>query len=206
MAAALVVAYLTTGSRAEGGAAFRAGGADAERILSGEIWRTVTALTLHADLSHLVANATAGAFLATAVCRTLGGGLGALLIVTAGAAGNLLNAALNGPPHVSVGASTAVLGAVGLLSGLAFVRTRRAARGRRRAWLPLAAGLALLGMLGADPHADLGAHLCGFAIGVGLGAVCGWTLPAVPGRGVQRVLAAVALAAVLASWWLALRA
>lgn len=205
MAGALVLAYAWTGPRAEGGAAFRAGSADAERILAGELWRAVTALTLHADLSHLVANATAGAFLATAVCRTLGGGLGALLIVVAGAAGNLLNAALNGAPHVSVGASTAVLGAVGLLSGLAFARTRRARRGRGRAWLPLAAGLALLGMLGADPRTDLGAHLCGFAVGVVLGALCGWRVPVVPGRGVQRALVMVAGALVLVSWWLALR-
>src|SRR4030095_4561825 len=158
MAALLVLAYAWTGPRAEGGVAFRAGGADADRILSGELWRSVTALTLHADLSHLVANATAGAFLATAVCRTLGGGLGASLIVVAGAVGNLLNAALNGSPHVSVGASTAVLGAVGLLSGLAFARTRRARRRRRRAWLPLAAGLALLGLLGAAPHTGLWAQ------------------------------------------------
>lgn len=206
MAAALVVAYVATGPRAQAGAAFRAGSADAERILSGELWRAVTALTLHADLSHLVANATAGAFLATAVCRTLGGGLGAALIVVAGAGGNLLNAALNGRPHVSVGASTAVLGAVGLLSGLAFARTRRRRRQRGRAWLPLAAGLALLGMLGADPRTDLGAHLCGFGVGVGLGALSGWLLPAVPGRGPQRALAAAALVAVTGAWWLALRA
>jgi membrane associated rhomboid family serine protease len=205
MAGALVVAYLATGSRAEDGEAFRAGAADAARILAGEPWRAVTALTLHADLSHLVANVTAGAFLATAVCRTLGGGLGAILIVVAGAAGNLLNAVLRGPPHVSVGASTAVLGAVGLLSGLAFARVRRRT-GRARAWLPLAAGLALLGMLGSDPRSDLGAHLCGFAVGVGLGAFCGWLLVRVPGLGAQRALATGALVAVAASWWLALHA
>ncbi len=205
MAAALVGAYVWTGARTDGGPAFRAGSADAARILSGEPWRAVTALTLHVDLSHLVANATAGAFLATAVCRTLGGGLGALLIVAGGTAGNLLNAWLNGPPHVSVGASTAVLAAVGLLSGLAFARTRRA-RGRGRAWLPLAAGLALLGMLGADPRSDLGAHLCGFAVGVVLGAACGRVLPVVPGRRVQRACAVTALTAVVLSWWLALRA
>jgi membrane associated rhomboid family serine protease len=205
MAGSLVLAYLGTGSRAADGEAFRAGAADAGRILAGEPWRSVTALTLHADLSHLVANVTAGAFLATAVCRTLGGGLGAFLIVAAGAAGNLLNAVLRGPPHVSVGASTAVLGAVGLLSGLAFARVRRRMR-RGRAWLPLAAGLALLGMVGSDPRSDLGAHLCGFAVGVGLGALCGWRLVQVPGRGAQRALAGGALVAVVASWWLALHA
>ncbi len=206
MAGAIVLAYLATGPRAEGGAAFRVGAADAGRILAGEPWRTATALTLHADVAHLVANAVAGAFLATAVCRTLGGGLGAALIVAAGVAGNALNAIVRGPPHVSVGASTAVLGAVGLLSGLAFARTRRAVRSRGRAWLPLAAGLALLGMLGADPRSDLGAHAFGFAAGVVLGALAGWTLGAAPGPAAQRVLASAALAAVAAAWWLALRA
>jgi len=136
----------------------------------------------------------------------VGGGLGAALIVLAGAAGNGLNALLQGPPHVSIGASTAVLGAVGLLSGLAFVRTRRAARGRGRAWLPLAAGLALLGMLGSDPRTDLGAHLCGFVVGILLGAITGWSMSSVPGRGAQRALAAATAVAVAASWWLAVRA
>jgi rhomboid protease GluP len=206
MAAALVVAYVATGSRAADGVAFRAGTADAGRILHGEPWRAVTALMLHADLSHLVANATAGAFLATAVCRTLGGGLGAALIVASGVLGNELNAILRGPPHVSVGASTAVLGAVGVLSGRAFARGRRSRRGRARAWLALAAGLALLGMLGSDPRSDLGAHLWGFAVGVVLGVGCGWLLPGVPGRAVQRALAAGTAAVVAASWWLALRA
>jgi membrane associated rhomboid family serine protease len=206
MVGALVVAFLATGTREAAGHAFRAGSADAGRILHGEIWRAVTALTLHADTAHLVANATAGALLGTAVCRTLGGGLGAVLLVAAGAVGNLLNAVVRGPGHVSVGASTAVLGAVGLLSGLAFVRTHRAAERRRRAWVPLAAGLALLGMLGADPQTDLGAHLWGFVAGVALGAGAGLALSAPPGRAAQGVLAAATLAAVAGSWWLALRA
>ena len=206
MALALVLAYVATGPRAEQSHFLVAGSADSERILSGEPWRAVTALTLHADPSHLVANVTAGALLATAVCRTVGGGLGAALIVAAGAGGNALNALLQGPPHVSIGASTAVLGAVGLLSGLAFARTRRTLRRRGRAWLPLAAGLALLGMLGSDPRTDLGAHLCGFVVGVALGAIAGWAMASGPGRGVQRTLAVATAVAVAASWWLALRA
>jgi rhomboid protease GluP len=207
MALALVLAYLVTGPRADQSRSFLAGSADSERILSGEPWRAVTALTLHADPAHLVANVTAGALLATAVCRTVGGGLGAVLIVASGVGGNALNALLQGPQHVSIGASTAVLGAVGLLSGLAFVRTRRAVRRRRgRAWLPLAAGLALLGMLGSDPRTDLGAHLCGFLVGVVLGAITGSAMASVPGRGVQRALALATAVVVAASWWLALRA
>ena len=40
MAGALVVAYVTTGPRVEARPAFRAGAADAARILDGEVWRT----------------------------------------------------------------------------------------------------------------------------------------------------------------------
>jgi rhomboid protease GluP len=204
MVGILAVAYLATGSRGDGGTAFRAGEADAARILAGEWWRTVTALTLHADLSHLVANATAALLLGAAVCRTLGPGLGVALILASGIAGNAVNAILRGPPHVAVGASTAVLGAVGVLSGLAFTRQRRMPRRRARAWLPLAAGLALLGMLGSDPRSDLGAHFFGFVMGVGLGAAAGLIAPAGAGPGTQRVLLAASVAVVLASWTLAL--
>jgi membrane associated rhomboid family serine protease len=206
MAAALVGVYLATGTREEAGPAFRAGTADAARILHGEVWRTVTALTLHADVSHLVANVTAGALLATAVCRTVGGGLGAVLLVLSGAAGNAINAAVRGPGHLAVGASTAVLGAVGVLSGLAFVRTRRGLGRRRGAWVPLAAGLALLGMLGSDPQADLGAHLWGFLVGIALGAGTALAFVTPPGRATQLGLGILATAVVAASWWLALRA
>ena len=87
MAGVLVAAYLATGSRVGESFAFRAGAANAARILAGEWWRTATALTLHADLSHLVANVTAAALLGAAVCRTIGPGLGMALIVASGILG-----------------------------------------------------------------------------------------------------------------------
>ena len=206
MAGVLVAAYLATGSRVGESVAFRAGAANAARILAGEWWRTATALTLHADLSHLVANVTAAALLGAAVCRTVGPGLGMALIVASGILGNAVNAILRGPPHVSVGASTAILGAVGVLSGLAFTRQRRTLRRRARAWLALASGLALLGMLGSDPRSDLGAHFLGFVAGIVLGAAVGRVAPAGVGPGMQRALGAAVLAVMLAAWALALAA
>jgi membrane associated rhomboid family serine protease len=206
MAGVLAAAYLTTGSREADGTAFRAGAADAARILSGEVWRTATALTLHADASHLVANATAIALLGAAVCRTLGPGVGVALVVASGILGNAVNALLRGPPHVSVGASTAVLGAIGVLSGLAFTRQRRLPRRRARAWLPLAAGLALLGMLGSDPRSDLGAHFFGFIAGIGLGATTGLVTRGPARPRTQGALLAASLAVLLASWACALAA
>lgn len=203
MGAVLVLAFRLTGGRDAASAWFAAGSADARRILDGEWWRTVTALTLHGDVAHLVGNLVAGAFLATAVCRTVGPGLGAWLIVLAGAGGNAVNAVLRGPPHVSVGASTAVLGAVGVLSGLASVRAVREGRGVGHAWIPFAAGVALLAMLGSGENTDLGAHFFGFLVGGALGGLA--ALGPVPGRPAQGVLAALAVLVVPIAWLLAVR-
>jgi membrane associated rhomboid family serine protease len=203
MGAVLVLAFRLTGGRFDPSWYFEVGTADARRILDGEWWRTITALTLHSDPSHLIGNLVAGVFLATAVCRTVGPGLGAWLILIAGAGGNALNAILRGPPHQSVGASTAVLGAVGVLSGLATVRVLREGRGVARAWIPFAAGVALLAMLGSSENTDLGAHFFGFMVGVAAGALA--ALGPVPGRWMQRVLAALALSVVPVAWLLALR-
>ena len=147
---------------------FEYGSADAERIVAGELWRSVTALTLHADLKHALANAIAGAIFLTAVCRRLGPGLGVALVLLTGVGGNLINAFAHETYHVSVGASTAVFGAVGVLGGVGVVRRRRLGVRGRYAWVPLAAGLALLAMLGTTgERIDLWAHLFGSTGGAG---------------------------------------
>jgi membrane associated rhomboid family serine protease len=201
IAAALIAVVPFTGFRGDGRAVFHAGEGVAVRILEGEPWRTVTALMLHADATHLVGNVVGMAVLATAVCRLLGPGLGLALIVLSGAAGNFLNAALRGAPHVAVGASTAIFGALGILAGMAVLRARPP---RGRAWVPFAAGLALLGFLGTGERADLVAHFLGFQVGIGLGMGSAVGFSAPPGRRAQRWLAGIALAVVAGSWLLAL--
>jgi membrane associated rhomboid family serine protease len=198
MAAALVAIVPFTGFRADLRPAFVAGEGMAVRIVGVEPWRAVTALMLHADASHLVGNVVAMGVLATAVCRLLGPGLGAGLIVLSGAAGNYLNAALRGAPHVAVGASTGIFGALGILAGMAVLRARPP---RRRRWVPFAAGLALLALLGTGPHADLIAHFLGFQVGIGLGMGCAVALTAPPGPRAQRWIG-VTTAAVVAGCWL----
>ena len=204
MAALPVAVYALSGPRAAGSRWFVAGSGVAERIAAGERWRTVTALTLHADPSHLLANVVSGALLFTALCRVVGPGVGAWLVLLAGAGGNALNAFMHGAHHDAVGASTAVLGAVGALSGLAAVRARGMQGRRGRAWVPLAAGLALLAMLGADRRTDLGAHFFGFVTGIGLGIAAAFAVPRPLGRAAQSVLALGALGAVVACWLIAL--
>lgn len=182
------------------------GGADAGRILNGEPWRAVTALTLHADFTHALGNAIAGAIFLTAVCRALGPGLGCALVLLSGVAGNLVNAFVHAAFHVSVGASTAVFGALGILGGLGVVRRHRLGLRGRRAWLPVAAGLGLLAFLGtAGERVDLWAHLFGFIAGGVLGAMAGLVVARRPGTRVQWLWGLSALALIVYSWMLALQ-
>lgn len=201
---ALLVFFLVTGARDASVVWFETGSADAERILSGELWRTVTALTLHANLGHVLGNAFAGALFLTFAGRSLGPGLALALALVAGAGGNLLNALAHGDAHSSVGASTSVFGLVGLLGGRGAVRRARAgARGHRRL-TPLAGGLALLAMLGTSARADLGAHLLGLLVGSVLGALVARRVRRPLAAPAQWLLGAGAVLGVLYTWGLAL--
>lgn len=144
-------------------------GASASRINHGEWFRVVTALTLHADWTHIAGNMAGMAVFGTAVAQVSGWGAGFLMILLGGALGNLVNAFMHTDAHLSIGASTAVFGAVGILSAYQFVRKRKREKRRSRAWLPVLGGIALLGLLGGGPHVDLGAHLFGFLAGLAVG-------------------------------------
>jgi membrane associated rhomboid family serine protease len=200
----LLIFFMVTGARDDSVRWFDRGSADAAQILSGELWRTITALTLHADLGHVLGNVVAGTLFVTPLGRSLGPGLAILLVLVAGAGGNFVNAILHGTAHSSVGASTSVFGAVGLLGGRGVVRRgRTGARGHRR-WAPFAGGLALLAMLGTGPRADLGGHLFGLLVGVGLGILVALAIRRPPSTAMQWLLGATAVLAVLYSWGLAL--
>jgi membrane associated rhomboid family serine protease len=181
------------------------GKAQAGRILDGEWWRLVTALTLHADWLHLLSNLAIGGIFIVWLCRDLGSGLAWTLLLGSGIIGNLVNALVQPPGHSSVGASTALFGALGIFAALSVMRQRR---NKRRRWLlPVAAALALLALLGTEgKNTDLGAHLFGAASGFGLGMIaeflagrCGH-----PGRTLNTLLALLCVAVVAVSWWAAL--
>lgn len=177
------------------GSLFERGSADAARMLDGEWWRAVTALTLHADLAHVAANAVAIAIFLGAVARRLGPAVATWLALAAGVTGNVLTALVAPGGHVSIGASTAVFGALGTLSALQVPR--------RNAWLTLGAGVALLGFLGTGARADLLAHLLGFAAGVVGGLAVRRVTP--PRRSLyQPVVALLAVVPIALAWWRAL--
>jgi rhomboid protease GluP len=205
VAGVLILSHVFTISWKEAAPWFDGGSANASRILDGELWRTVTALTLHADLVHLFSNAVAAAIFVAALSSIVGAGLAIALVVLSGACGNLANALMQSSSHNSVGASTAIFGAVGLLGSLGLFRRRREPTRSRGAWIPIAASLGLLAMLGTGTgRTDLLAHLFGFFCGAALGIPVGLFFRTVPGQLMQWVCGSATVVVLLYCWILAL--
>ena len=175
-------------------------GASASEILHGEWYRLVTALMLHADGVHLAGNMAGIAIFGSAVCGIAGWGVGWLLILITGIMGNTLNALLIKTGHVSIGASTAIFGAVGILAGQQFFKLYRMPGKRMRAWLPLGGGLALLGFLGSGEHSDLTAHLFGFVSGLIIGIFYAFKVKRRPKASFQRYAMAAVFGILMIAW------
>lgn len=178
----------------------RAFGADARRILAGETYRCATALVLHADATHIAGNMAGIALFGSAVCAVTGAGVGWLMILACGILGNLINAWAYQSNHLSIGASTAVFGAIGILCAIQAVDALRTGKGWKRVILITGAGVALLAFLGASARSDIGAHLFGCLGGILVGGAYGMQInqpPATRGQVMSGVLAVMTL---LAAW------
>ena len=144
----------------------------------GEWWRPFTAQFLHGDLMHLIGNLLVGAAFITFVVRAIGPFKGWGLTLLCGTLGNALTSWSYYPDHFSsIGASTSVFAALGILSGLGIAESlpSRPHLPWLRILTPFMAGVVLLGMLGAsqDPHTDVLGHICGFGFGLPAGIVAG---------------------------------
>src|SRR5262249_49769980 len=119
--------------------------------------------------------------------------------------GNWLAAEWHRYHYESVGASTALFGAIGALAATEVVRRGRLRRRFGQVWLPLAAGLGLLALLGAGKGSDLAAPAFGRFAGAAVGARAAWLAPRPAGAAAQLGFGALALGAVASAWALALR-
>jgi membrane associated rhomboid family serine protease len=184
-----------------------AGILDSQKVRQGQWWRLCTAITLHENLPHLMANATTGFILMGLAMARYGAGVGLLAAFLAGAFGNVASLLLYSQPHLSLGASGMVMGALGLVTVQSFVLWRKYRPGGRFFFRALAAGLMILALLGFSPESDMVAHVGGFIAGAIFGCALGLAPPARWQRGPVNVGAFLALAALLlATWRLALRA
>lgn len=185
---------------------FTAGRVDGNLIRDGEWWRTITALTLHSGVRHLLGNLVFGVFFGIFAGRLLGSGVAWLAIVVSAALGNTANTLLLDSTHRSLGASTAVFAALGLLAGYVWRGQLMAQDRWSTRYGPVIGGLALLMFTGTgDENTDIGAHLLGFVCGFGTGMLLTMIgkMPAPPRT--QRVAGAAALAIVATAWLVALQ-
>ena len=146
-------------------------GASALYVLNGEYYRIVTALMLHAGIAHLAGNVAGLLAFGIPVCTLAGSGAGLLLLILSGAAGNLVNAYMYRTAHLSIGASTSVMGAAGILVAFQTAKKLKFSGITPRTLIPLGAGAALLGMLSGGENTDISAHFFGFIAGIVFGFI-----------------------------------
>jgi membrane associated rhomboid family serine protease len=183
-----------------------AGVLDAGFLERGEAWRVLTALTLHADLPHLLSNLAFGALFGYPAARLFGPGIAWLLILLGGGMAYGADAMLHPPNHQLLGASTAVFTALGLVAAYGWRRHLRNWSPWMRRSAPLIGGIALLAFTGTGGEStDLLAHLAGFVVGTGMGALCARLPMPPPGQnGLQWAAGLTATALLAAAWGLAL--
>ena len=189
---------------------YAAGRIDGNLVRDGEAWRLFTALSLHADLSHLAGNLVFGALFGVFAGRLFGSGVAWLMILACAAAGNLANTLLLASMHRSIGASTAVFAALGMVAGHVW-HARLMAQER---WVyrlgPIVGGIALLAYTGmgggdAERHVDVGAHVMGFVCGFAGGMLLVHLMPRLHARRTQLAAGAAAFGVLALAWVAALR-
>jgi rhomboid protease GluP len=206
---AIVLAYLWFGPFNATSELHAAGAMSRTELSGGEWWRSITALTLHSGPVHLAANILFILFVGQAVVRELGRGLGPAMMLAGGVLGNILAAGTASPYQRSIGASTACFAALGIMSTLQAAHLYRRFRDWQQvwhqAWIPLAAGTALLGLTGTSQGSDLAAHLFGFVAGAILAIPAAIAQPAVNQISTAMQWSLVALTAMLPllAWTLA---
>jgi membrane associated rhomboid family serine protease len=176
-------------------------------VRDGEWWRTVTALFLHVDLPHVASNVFFGCLFGVLLAHSTGSGLAWLAILLAGALGNFVNDLFQEASHLSIGASTAVFAAVGLLVGVESLRRGRLSVGPAKRYGPILLGAVLLAWFGnGGGDVDIGAHVFGFASGL----VASWPLHLLAERidvrslRVQSLAGAAAVLVAVLAWAVAL--
>jgi rhomboid protease GluP len=201
-AAVIVVIAIFSGSPESRPRWISLGRMQAGDVMAGQYWRTVTALTLHNDVGHLLSNLAYGSVFGLLAGRILGGGVAWLTIVIAGSLGNFLNALMRDADHSSIGASTAVFAALGVMVAHALQpRTSMHEKVLKR-WSPLICGVVLLAFTGVGgENTDVGAHVAGFLGGL----LIGWFASRMPDRylasgRVQSVAGITAVGIVVAAW------
>ena len=175
-------------------------------VRNGEWFRLFTAVMLHGDLAHLLANVTFGTiFLGLAMAR-FGWGLTLLVTFASGGLGNLLGYWMYDESHRGLGASGMMMGALGLLCIHSFGLWRKSPKAARYIISGVIAGFLLFVLFGFSPGSDILAHLGGFLAGLIFGAILSFANEPRLHQSRLNIIAFIITAVTIAvTWTLALR-
>lgn len=151
-----------------------AGAVDSQLIRDGQWWRLFTAVTLHADPSHLMANVTTGIILIGFAMARFGPGPALLGTYIAGVLGNVAGLYFYRDEHRSLGASGMVMAALGMLAVQSFSLWHKDHSFRQLLARAFGAALLILVLLGTSPESDVVAHVGGFCVGAVFGYALSW--------------------------------
>ena len=173
----------------------------AAAVNDGAWWLTITALTLHANFGHILANSVTGALFGFATGRYLGDGFAWFLILLSGAVGNLLNAWIRSDGFYAIGASTACFAAAGVLCGFTWRKSFVKGASARFNYMPIVGAIALFVFMGMEgENTDVVGHLMGLAAGLVVGAFVGGFDVRRLGQSGQRLCAIAAGSLVVLAW------
>ncbi|WP_020585705.1 rhomboid family intramembrane serine protease [Desulfobacter curvatus] len=172
-------------------------GSSSYYLSQGQSFRAVTALFLHSDTDHLLGNMAGIVVLAGPLLRVTGYGQGLLLLLAAGTAGNLISESFGRDLRLSIGASTAVMAAAGLLGARRMTigaQSNHSLFPKLKSLAPFVAAATLTAMFSHGENTDVSAHLFGFLAGTGIG-LCYYPLSApLSGPVMGRISFAIVLA------------
>lgn len=147
-----------------------AGIADAGKIMRGEWWRTITAMTLHGDERHLAGNLVSGYLVLSLLHYRIPLAKIVPFLAVGAAIANFFVAATVQTSFRSLGYSGFVFAAIGCLAVIEFRLMPRETHGMLRRFAPLCAAASLAVFLGLGENADILGHLYGFIAGL----LCGF--------------------------------
>lgn len=175
-------------------------------LQAGEYQRLFTAISLHANLAHLLGNLIFGTLLLGYAMARFGGGWTLLSTFLSGAGANILSAWIHGPDHRGLGASGMVMAALGLLA-ISLPSPTSSPHLTWQRWLlrGILSSSLLFVLIGLDPSTDVIAHSGGFVGGILSGLLLrSLPQPVLHGTRPNHYAAILALTLLLATWALAL--
>ncbi len=142
-----------------------AGANDAAKVINGEFYRAITALTLHANIAHIASNMIFFLILIKSVVKYFNEGKAWFFIILSGFLANVVSDYIYQKFHSSIGFSTSVFAVIGMLSFQNFIIKNQNSSIIKK-YLPISAGIALLAFTGTGKNVDLIAHIAGFFSGI----------------------------------------